>query len=639
MSQIKSIKKNTNLGRNLRAEGGVLIIGAGIAGMQAALDIANQKIHVYLVDQAPSIGGAMAKLDKTLPTNDCAICIEAPKMVEVGRNDYIEIITYANITKVKGSIGNFVVTIKEKSRYIDMSKCNGCGACFEVCPVKILNEFDHSMGLRGAIYRYFAQAVPNVATIDIEHCLNCGLCELVCVPGAIKRNEAGKIHKINVGSIIVATGFEEFNPTSKNALGYSIYPNVVTGMQFERLLSASGPTEGYVRRPSDGKIPKTIAWIQCVGSRDITINQSYCSRVCCMWATKQAMIAKEHHPEIKSHIFFMDMRAYGKGFEEYYQRGKNEIGINYIRSRPAEINEIDNNNLIIFYEDITLQKAVELKTDLVVLSSAMKAPASNVKLAEILGVELDEYNFFKEKDPILAPLETTVEGIYLCGCSAGPRDIPDSVAQASGAASKAIVVIKNREIERPQKEINELFGDAISVPQHILNDVPRIGVFICHCGHNIGGYLDIKRVTEHTKTLPNVEFTTDNLFTCSDATQTLIKKAIIENKLNRIVVASCSPRTHESLFRTTCKEAGLNEYLFEMANIRDQCSWVHSHDWENATDKAKVLVEMAVAKARLLQPATRKLLEVIPEVLIIGGGIAGLTAAADLAEMGFFVHL
>ncbi len=639
MIQAENNKETKNLGQKINSEDGVLIIGAGIAGMQAALDIANQKIHVYLVDQVPSIGGAMAKLDKTLPTNDCAICIEAPKMVEVGRNDYIEIITYANITEVKGSIGNFVVTIKEKPRYIDMSKCNGCGACFEVCPIKILNEFDHNMGLRGAIYRYFAQAVPNVATIDINHCLNCGLCELVCVPGAINRNENVKIHKINVGAIILATGFEEFNPTAKNALGYGIYPNIVTGMQFERLLSASGPTGGHIRRPSDGKIPKTIAWIQCVGSRDITINQSYCSRVCCMWATKQAMIAKEHHPEIEPHIFFMDMRAYGKGFEEYYQRGKNEIKLNYIRSRPAEINETDNNNLIIFYEDVISKKAGEIKVDFVVLSSAIKAPTGNAKLAEILGVELDEYGFFKEKNFISAPLETKIEGIYLCGCSAGPRDIPDSVAQASGAASKAIAIVKNSEIKKSQKEIIEPLEDTISVSQNILNDVPRIGVFICHCGHNIGGYLDVKRITEYSRTLPNVEFATNNLFTCSNATQTLIKNAIIENRLNRIVVASCSPRTHESLFRTTCKEAGLNEYLFEMANIRDQCSWVHSHDWENATDKAKVLVDMAVAKARLLQPATRKRLKVIPETLIIGGGIAGLTAAADLAEMGFTVHL
>ncbi|MFX1423694.1 MAG: hydrogenase iron-sulfur subunit [Promethearchaeota archaeon] len=615
--------------------GGVLVIGGGIAGMQAALDMANQMIHVYLVDSAPAIGGAMAKLDKTLPTNDCSICIEAPKMVEVGRNQNIELITYATVEKVNGFKGNFEVIIKKHPRYVDTEKCTGCGACFEVCPVKIPNEFDHNIGTRRAIYRYFAQAVPNVATIDKDLCKNCGKCEKVCAPKAIDRDQKPEILEINVDAIIVATGFEEFNPTVKYNLGYGIYPNVITGMQFERLLSASGPTEGQVRRLSDKKIPRTIAWIQCVGSRDVTINQPYCSRVCCMWATKQAMIAKEHHAEITPYIFFMDLRAYGKGFEEYYQRAKHEIGINFIRSRPAEINQKSNNNLIIFYEDIIKRKAAELEVDLVVLSSAIKAPASNKRLSEILGVELDDYGFFREKDPVSAPLETTVDGIYLCGCSAGPRDIPDSVSQASGAASKALAVI-NRNDFRVSKEVAE----EISIKsQDIIDQEPRIGVFICHCGHNIGGYLDVEKVTEHAKGLPNVEFATNNLFTCSDANQTLIKNAIQEYNLNRIVVASCSPRTHESLFRTTCKEAGLNEYLFEMANIRDQCSWVHSHDWENATDKAKVLVNMAVAKARLLEPAAKKQIKVIPEALIIGGGIAGITAANNLANMGFIVHL
>jgi len=635
---IKMLEKlnsvSTKTLEKMEAVNGVLVIGGGIAGMQAALDIANQMIQVYLVDHAPAIGGAMAKLDKTLPTNDCAICIEAPKMVEVGRNEHIEIITYANITKLEGTIGNFTVTIEENPRYIDTSKCSGCGDCFEVCPVKVPNEFDHKLSLRGAIYRYFPQAVPNIATIDMDYCINCGLCELVCVPDAINRNDKPKIREIKVYAIIVATGFEEFDPTVKRNLGYGIYPNIITGTQFERLLSASGPTEGQVRRLSDGKIPKNIAWIQCVGSRDVTINQPYCSRVCCIWATKQAMIAKEHHPEINTYIFYMDLRAYGKGFEEYYQRGKYEAGINYIRSRPAEINETDNRNLIIYYEDIISAKAAELDVDLVVLSSAIKAPESNKQLAETLGVELDKYGFFKEK-AISSPLETTVDGIYLCGCSAGPKDIPDSVSQASGAASKALAIVAETNFE-VNKEVVKETGILL---QDIRDEEPRIGVFICHCGRNIGGYLDVEDVTKYAKKLPNVEFATNNLFTCSEATQTLIKKAIQDNKLNRIVVASCSPRTHESLFRTTCKEAGLNESLFEMANIRDQCSWVHSHEWKNATDKAKDLTAMAIAKARLLKPSVRKRLKVIPEALVIGGGIAGLTAANDLAKMGFDVHL
>ncbi|MFX0152457.1 MAG: hydrogenase iron-sulfur subunit, partial [Candidatus Hodarchaeota archaeon] len=299
------------------------------------------------------------------------------------------------------------------------------------------------------------------------------------------------------------------------------------------------------------------------------------------------------------------------------------------------INETTNNNLIIFYEDIISRKAAELKTELVVLSSAIKPPTSNKRLAEILGVELDEYGFFKEKNPVLAPLETAVDGIYLCGCSSGPRDIPDSISQASGAASKALSIISRNDFEIDKEVVEET---PIRL-QDISDEEARIGVFICHCGRNIGGYLDVNSVTEYAKTLPHVEFAINNLFTCSDATQTLIKNAIQEHNLNRIVVASCSPRTHESLFRMTCKRAGLNESLFEMANIRDQCSWVHSKDWENATGKAKVLTAMAVAKARLLKPTVRNQIKVIPEALVIGGGIAGLTVADNLADMGFLVHL
>lgn len=615
--------------------GKILVIGAGIAGMQAALDIAGQNIQVYLVENAPAIGGAMAKLDKTLPTNDCAICIEAPKMVEVGRSDYIELITYADIVKVQGSKGNFIVTIKENPRYVDAEKCTGCGACFEVCPMGILNEFDHNVGLRGAIYRYFAQAVPNIAAIDKELCINCGLCELVCTPGAIDRNQEPKIREIKVGSIIVATGFEEYDPTAKGALGYGLYPNIITGMQLERLLSASGPTGGKVFRLSDGMVPKTVAWIQCVGSRDVTINQPYCSRVCCIWATKQAMIAKEHHPEIEPIIFYMDMRAYGKGFEEYYQRGKNEARIDYIRSRPAEILETDNNDLEIFYENIASRKPAHLRADLVVLSSAIKPSRGNVSLAAILDVELDEYGFFKEKDSISSPLETTREGIYLCGCAGGPRDIPDSVAQASGAVSKALAAISEAEFD----SIPVTLEEELPIQQEIMVEEPRVGVFVCHCGRNIGGYLDVEEVSNYARTLPNVEFATSNLFTCSDGAQTVIRDAINQHNLNRVVVASCSPRTHETLFRVTCREAGLNESLFEMANIRDQCSWVHSSEWNDATEKAKVLTAMAVTKARSLEAASRKYHKVIPEALVVGGGVSGLTAANDLAEMGFLVHL
>ena len=619
--------------------GSVLVIGGGIAGIQASLDLADTGYKVYLVEKAPSIGGAMAQLDKTLPTNDCSICIQAPKMVEVGRHPNIELLAYSEVRNLEGKAGNFTVTVFRKARFVDETKCKNCGDCAAKCPrKKIPSEFDLGLANRTAAYIPFPQAVPPVYLIDKEYCIyfetgKCRACEKACPADAINFEQEDQKVTINVGAIIVATGFEEFDPSAKGEFGFGAYKNVVTSLQFERLLSASGPTGGKVLRPSDGTIPLKIAWIQCVGSRDLSVGNPWCSRVCCMWTTKQAMIAKEHHHEIIPHVFYMDIRAYGKGFEEYYRRGEDQIKINYIKSRPSHIDELPNGNLVVLYEDMIQGKVAELEAEMIVLSSAIIPSQGNEELAQVLGLELDEYGFFKAKDALGAPLETNVAGIYLCGCATGPRDIPDSVVQASGAAAKAAAVIYDMrgfevaEVELPPlKEIRP-------------EDEPRIGVFVCHCGINIGGYLDVQKVCEYAKTLPNVVYVDQPLFACSEDSQTLIKEAIEQHDLNRVVVASCTPRTHELLFRTTCRQAGLNEYLFEMANIRDQCSWVHSEDREGATEKAKQLVAMAVAKARLLTPGEETRIPVKGESLVIGGGIAGMTSAAALADMGFKVYL
>ncbi|MFQ6125436.1 MAG: FAD-dependent oxidoreductase [Candidatus Heimdallarchaeota archaeon] len=619
--------------------GSVLVIGGGIAGIQTSLDLADSGFKVYLVEQAPSIGGTMAQLDKTLPTNDCSICIQAPKMVEVGRHSNIELLAYSEVKLVEGEVGNFTVTLLRKARFVDETKCKNCGACAAKCPrKKIPSEFDLGLANRTAAYVPFPQAVPPVYLIDKKNCIyfetgKCRACEKACPADAINFKQEDREVTINVGAIIVATGFEEFDPSAKGEFGFGAYKNVVTSLQFERLLSASGPTGGQVLRPSDGTVPQKIAWIQCVGSRDLSIGNPWCSRVCCMWTTKQAMIAMEHHHEITPFVFYMDIRAYGKGFEEYYRRGKDQFGVNYIKSRPSHIDELENGNLVVVFEDLSQGRVDELEVDMVVLSSAIVPSRDNEELAQILGIDLDSYGFFKAQDPLAAPLETNIEGIYLCGCATGPRDIPDSVAQASGAAAKAAAVIHElrgvevTEVELPPaKEVRP-------------EDAPRIGVFVCHCGINIGGFLDVPTVCEYAKTLEHVVYANHLLFACSEDSQTLIKEVIEQYDLNRVVVASCTPRTHEPLFRTTCRQAGLNEYLFEMANIRDQCSWVHSADREGATKKAKQLVAMAVAKARLLTPGEETRIPVKGESLVIGGGIAGMTSAAALAEMGFKVYL
>ncbi|MFQ6080451.1 MAG: 4Fe-4S binding protein [Candidatus Bathyarchaeia archaeon] len=448
----------------MTAREAVLVIGGGIAGIQAALDVADRGFNVYLLDTSPSIGGVMASLDKTFPTNDCSICIEAPKMVEVLRHPNLELLTYCEVKRVEGSVGNFKVTILKKPRYVDEDKCTGCGKCVEVCPVEVPNEFDLGIGKRKAIYIPFPQAVPMINTLDslcrkgkyrergacigtcVIDCSQCRKCPIAkCVQAcheegrdAVMLWERPKRVKIEVGSIIVATGFEVLKPTMMPNYGYGVYTNVILALQYERLLCASGPTAGRILRPSDNKNPKKLAWIQCVGSMDRRTGIRYCSRICCAYATKEAIITKEHDPDIETYIFYTHLKTYGKGFWEYFERAK-ELGVKYIRSRPAEIKEDPKTrDLVVVYEDLDTNEPKEMKVDMVMLSSAIVPSNGNKKLAEILGIELDEYGFFKEKDPYSSSLETNVEGIYLCGCCLGPRDIPESISEASAAAAKAV---------------------------------------------------------------------------------------------------------------------------------------------------------------------------------------------------------
>jgi heterodisulfide reductase subunit A len=455
----------------------------------------------------------------------------------------------------------------------------------------------------------------------------CRSCENFCEAGAIDYEQEDGIEEVNVGAVVLAPGFEQFDPDLKKELGYSRYSNVVSSLQFERLLSASGPFLGKVLRLSDNEHPHRVAWIQCVGSRDTTRN--YCSSVCCMYATKEAIIAKEHAPDLDCTIFFIDMRAYGKGFDAYYERAK-ELGVRYVRCCPSSIKEVPGTkNLRITYQDDKKEIVTE-EFDMVVLSTGLRPPGAVRELADTFGVELDQNGFAVTGE--LEPVETSRPGVYVCGPFAGPKDIPETVMEASAGAAKAMALLK------------ESRGTLITTKEYpperdVSGQEPRIGVFICHCGRNIGGVADIPTVLDYTRTLPNVVYAEENLYTCSTDTQKKITEMIEEHELNRVVVASCTPRTHEPLFRNTCREAGLNEYLFEMANIRDQCTWVHMNEPEQATRKARDLVRMAVAKARLLEPLYKGKLQVNKEALVLGGGIAGMTAALNLADQGFQVHL
>jgi len=609
-----------------------MIVGGGIAGVQASLDSADSGYYVYLVEKSPSIGGRMAQLDKTFPTNDCSMCILSPKLVECGRHLNIEILTLCEVKGITGKEGNFQVKLIQKPRYVDMERCIACGTCTEKCPKKVKDEFNMRIGFRKAAYIPYPQAVPLKYVIDSEKCIwirkpgRCGACKKHCPADAVDFDQKRKELTLQVGSVILAPGFDCAPP---EIYQYANFPNVITSMEFERILSASGPYQGHLLRPSDQREPKSIAWLQCIGSRDN--KHGYCSSVCCTYAVKEAIIAKEHSKTpLDTTIFFMDMRTYGKDFEKYYIRAKDEMGVRFIRSKVHEIQPIHGTDDLMIRYTTEDGDIIKERFDMVVLSIGLRPSKDAVKLANKLGIELDRYNFVKVSS--FSPVSTSIPGIYVCGAFQSPKDIPQSVMEASAVACASSISLTEAR--------NSLIKEkTYPTERDVSYEKPRIGVFVCNCGINIGGVVDVPKVKDYAKTLPYVVYVEDNLFTCSQDTQERMKEAIKENNLNRVVVASCSPRTHEPLFQETLKECGLNKYLFEMANIRDQDSWVHMNQPEAATQKAKDLVRMAVAKAALLEPLEEAKQKPIPSALIIGGGVAGVVSSLSLADQGYKVHL
>jgi len=610
--------------------GAVMVVGGGIGGMQASLDLAESGFFVYLVDSSPTIGGVMAQLDKTFPTNDCSMCIMSPKLVESGRHLNIRILAYSEVEALEGEPGRFQVTVTRKPRYIRPDLCTGCGECAKHCPVSAIDSYNERLSRRAAIYLNYPQAVPKVYLIDRQQCIGCGLCERVCLAKAVNYADTLQEEKIEIGSMILAPGYEVFDARLRPEFGYGAYPNVVTSIEFERLLSATGPHRGHLLRPSDGTIPERIAFIQCVGSRDVTCGNDYCSSICCMYAIKEAIIAKEHVHFVKPTIFYMDVRAYGKGFDAYYERAKKDYNVRFIKCMVSRVREkFHTKNLLLSYLSEG-GKAEEEEFDLVVLSVGMVPSRTTVDLAKRMGVAVDSHGFCKTSS--LEPTATSKPGIYVCGAFEAPKDIPETVCQASGAVADATGgIAASRGMLVTRKEYPP--------EMDVTGEDPRIGVFVCHCGINIGGVVHVPEVREYARTLGGVVYVDENLYTCSQDTQEKIKKAIAEHRLNRVIVASCSPRTHEPLFRETIREAGLNRFLFEMANIRDQCSWVHMRHKDEATEKAKDLVRMAVANARLIKSLDQLSVSVVPRGLVIGGGIAGMTASLKLAEQGYEVTL
>ncbi len=427
-----------------------LVIGGGIAGIQAALDLAEMGVQVYLVERLPSIGGRMAQLDKTFPTNDCSTCILSPKMNDCARHSNIVLHTYSEVTALEGEAGRFTVTVRHHPRYVDEKKCTGCGLCAEKCPVKVPDAFNMGLRERKAIYLYFSQAVPQVMTIDPEACIylqrgKCGACAKNCQAGAVDFAQTAREETLRVGAVIVAAGFDFLDPRDLTQFGYRQCPNVITALEYERLISASGPTEGHLLRPSDRRPARRIGFIQCVGSRDVR-HQLFCSSVCCMHSSKQAVLAAEHDPGVESTVFYTDFRASGKGFREYVARAEQEYGVRYVRGRVARIGEDEEHNPVIHYEDMATSRPARMTVDMAVLATSLIPRATTAELARVLGIAVDAYGFVKTEP--FAPVDTTRAGIFAAGCCRGPFDIPESVMQASAAAARAARMMGDKETRR-----------------------------------------------------------------------------------------------------------------------------------------------------------------------------------------------
>lgn len=804
----------------------VLVIGGGISGMQSSLDLANAGMKVYLVESSPAIGGKMAQLDKTFPTNDCSMCIVSPKLVEVGRHKNISLFTHSEVKSLTGDAGRFTATVVRHARYVDVGactgcglceivcpvthishfpdppaegekktrargkekklirgrqspqptrahkwnfsvdnslcsmcgscfkaclhgavtwekkqvavidqdKCTGCGACFvacpekfkaitidqavdldksvgaavyarsqllkkeyqgkeqgecircglcvitcdkvmnigalkmvedgieasvdicqvcgacaSVCPVKfldieqvtnkiprpLLNSFNEGLNGRKPINIFYPQAVPRVPVIDEASCVRlntgaCGTCGSICGVGAIHYDHREEETEIAIGSVIFSPGIEVFDARLRGEFGYGLYKNVVTSIEFERLLSASGPTSGTVARPGDAKHPKKIAWIQCVGSRDHSCDRDYCSSVCCMYATKEAFIAREHDANIEPTIFYIDMRSFGKNFDDYVTRAKDHK-VRFVRAMVSRVFEDPlSGDLELRYVDGGGVRKTEI-FDMVVLSVGIQVPAKTKELASKLDLDLDRYGFVVTD--CYRPLATSRPGIFVSGAVKGPKDIPETVCEASAAAEAASASLAEGR--------GSLITPEVIPPERVIepDEGLRIGVFICHCGTNIAAVVDVEAVTEYARTLPGVVYAEHPLYTCSQDSQERMREIIKKHRLNRVVTSACSPTTHEPLFMSTLQQAGLNKYFFDMANIRDQCSWVHPDDPLLATEKSKRLTRMAVANATAGRPLPEQEFAVDARLLVVGGGVAGMTAALEAARQNFGVYL
>ncbi len=612
-----------------------MVVGGGISGIQASLDLATAGYKVYLVEKSPTIGGHMAMLDKTFPTNDCSMCIESPKFLECNRHPNIEILTMTEVERVQGRAGDFTITLVKRPRYVDTDKCTGCTSCAEYCPVTVPDPFNRDISRNKAVHMYFAQAIPLIPYID-EKCIfledkKCTICVGACKNNALDFNQEPETLRIHVGAVVLSPGISAFDPSTREEYRYREYENVVTSLDYERLLCATGPYEGEILRASDKKHPHKIAWIHCVGSRRVTEgDHSYCSAVCCTYTQKQVILTKDHDADAQCTIFHNDIRSYSKGFERFYQRAESLPGIRFIRSYVSISGENPETKNVTLRYSTTDAGVKEEEFDMVVLSVGLEPPAGYRHLAGQFGIDLNAHGFCRISET--NPVETSRPGIFVTGAFQGPMDIPESVFTAGGACARCGELLSFRRGKLSRERIYPTERDVSA------EDL-KIGVFVCHCGANIGRIVDVPSVVDYALNLPHVVHAQEQLFSCATNSAQEITDTIREKGLNRVIVAACTPRTHEPVFRDTLREGGLNQYLYDMVNIREHCSWVHSKEKDDATQKAKDLVRMSVARTKNLEPLLEFDLPVNKTAIVVGGGIAGMTSALSLAKQGFEVHL
>jgi len=629
----------------------VMVVGGGIGGMRAALDLADAGLKAVVVEQSSCLGGRVAQLGYMFPQHDCVLCRGtpdhgygctrpsiSPAYIQQNQHPNIEILTNAHVVDVVGQAGDFTISLRQEPRYVDVARCINCGHCAEVCPVDLPDGYQQNMVTRKAAHKVTARAAPDAYTIERgAYCDECGKCVEVCPSGAIDLDAQPRLLTIQAGAIILALGFDVYDPTGLEELGYGRYPNLLHAMQYERLASRSGPTEGIIARPSDGRNPQSIAWLQCIGSRDQ--QHSYCSSICCMYGTKEAMLAKQRlGKDVACTVFIMDERAFNKEYSTYFARARDQYHIRYVHCRVSAIREDPATHDLILHYATADGNLTEERFEAVVLATGLRPPASARHLADLLDIELNQHGFCHTDK--FTPLQTSRPGVFVCGAFSSPKEIAETIIDASGAAGEVMRLLGDRLNSYPfTREWPFLSVNDLPREQDVSVASPRIGVFTCSCGGTIGAVLDLESLNQRARQLPGVTLAETVEYACFRETLEHIQARIETGELNRVVIAACSNRTHEALFQRRARMAGLNPYLLEVVNLREQCSQVHLDQPELANRKAAELVRIAVGRVRASVPVHKNKHRCHPSALIIGGGVTGMTAALAIADSGYDVRL